>query len=145
MQENSGTIVSIGIQSGKDTPWQEVPQALCVAGMGIEGDRHYGKKEAVSLVPTETLAQCEKMPVAGLCTARFKANIVYQGAAPHIWDAGQQLRAGAALLRVERRGKPCFDNCEHFASHGPCPLATGCLFASVQQGGLIRPGDAIGP
>lgn len=143
-QKNTGGVVErIALQPEKGAPRLEVTQARCVAGKGMEGDWHFGNKDSVTLLAAETIARIAAMPVPGLCTARFEANIVTRGVALHAWAPGQRFWAGEALLAVERVGKRCFDECAHYQQHGPCALAGECLFATVAQSGVTKLGDSI--
>ena len=57
---------------------------------------------------------------------------------------GIRFRCGDAVLRMTQIGKECHADCEIRRLTGDCIMPREGVFAVVEQGGTIRPGDAFG-
>lgn len=135
-------IERISLFAEKGAAGLAVQEARCVAGQGLEGDFHFGGDGSISLMGVETQRAIAQM-TDGLCTAKFAANILTQGMDYAAWAPNDRFRAGPVLFQLARVGKRCFDECRHFAAHGPCALARGCAFARPLSSGALHPGDEI--
>jgi len=139
----SAKIVGLTIQRGGNEPAEAVSEMKLLENSGIEGNVHQGGEKQVCLFASEARAWMKAQAVAGLCFKRFQENILTEGLSAVELTPGTQLSAGGALLRVSIQGKPCFDECERYASKLPCFLSTGAVFAVVEKSGVIHGGDEI--
>lgn len=109
--------------------------------LGALGDYKSEKDGIVSLLSGE--AEDMLSTFAGLCTAKFAANIVTLGLDFLLLSAGARLILGSCELELTRIGKPCYEDCAAFQVGEICPLPDSCAFARVLRGGRIRIDDEI--
>jgi len=108
---------------------------------GVTGDRRSARDGSVSLLSAE--AEEETTALGGLCTARFRANIVTRGLDYAALKPGMRLTVGSSELEIIRVGKPCYEACALSRSAERCDLLRSCAFARVVRGGSIHPHDEI--
>ena len=111
---------------------------------GVVGDAHAGEwHRQVSLLADESVDRLrDRMPE--LSAGVFAENILTKGLVLHTLPVGTKMRVGGALMEVTQIGKECHnDGCAIKRQTGDCVMPREGIFASVLQGGVIRPGDAI--
>ncbi len=135
----------IAVCAGPDRqkPKITLEEALLIAGMGIEGDGHYGIGERqVSLLRSEDVAEAEKIAGFPFPPGSLAENLVISGL-PDELPPGQVIRVGEAvvLIIVEKGKKP--GEPHSYDYRGWCLLPSKGYFLKVERGGRIRPGDAV--
>lgn len=128
----------------KGAPGEPLSEAVLVAGLGMQGDRHLGGERQLSLLLAEARRWMDAQPVPGLCFGRFKPNILIGGLASGELAVGECLCVGAdAVLRIGGEAKRCFPECALLIHGAPCRLPGCAAFATVERGGVVRVGDRI--
>ncbi len=145
-----GTVESINVADGHGEPTRPVPEVRVVAGMGLEGDRHFGRAAAepgqgrdVTLIEIEAIEALARECEVKLSPGDARRNIVTRGVAlNHL--VGRDFRVGDVVLRGVRLCEPC----AHLASltHEkvlPGLVHRGGLRAQIVAGGVVRVGDPV--
>ena len=112
--------------------------------IGIEGDRHAGKRRAVSIVCTGELARAAaEFGCEGFDALSTRRNIVVDlDELPRVH--GTEFSIGEARLAVWRDCAPCSLMDEIFGEGAQAALRQRAgITASVVQGGAVRLGDVI--
>ena len=146
----NGSVHSIHIADGRGEPTRAVPEARAVLGMGLEGDRHFGRAQAepgqgrdVTFIELEAMEAMEQDYGVKLEPGDARRNIVTKGVALNEL-VGREFRVGEVVLRGLRLCEPC----AHLASltHEkvlPGLVHRGGLRAQIVEGGVIRVGDRV--
>lgn len=103
-------------------------QLLCQA---IEGVKQFEAGTEVSLLDVEA-KQAIKDIQKGLCTKRFRADILTTGIDYAALNIGDIFMIGEQSLVVTRK-KGCYEECELRKSGESCPLRNGALFAYIEE------------
>lgn len=122
---------------------EQLEEAVLLAGLGLEGNRHQGGERQICLLSADARGWMEEQPQEGLCFRRFKENILVDGFPLWELQCGDRFAVGGAVLRVSESAKRCFDECVLFTNRMPCCLSRGAVFAVVERGGAVRIGDAV--
>ncbi|MBI2912680.1 MAG: MOSC domain-containing protein [Chloroflexi bacterium] len=149
---SSGFVESIHIADGRGEPTRPVPEVRVVAGMGLEGDRHFGRPARepgqgrdVTLIEIEAVEAAARDYGVKLGPGDSRRNIVTRGVAlNHL--VGREFAVGQVVLRGVRLCEPC----AHLASLTdekvlPALVHRGGLRAEVLREGVIRTGDPVRP
>jgi len=159
---DAGVVVSINVSDKRGTAKAPVPEAEFRKAWGIVGDAHAGPGDRqVSLLSEEAVERMNRMlaelaaaggpgacPKAGdeLGPGAFAENLTVDDLDLLSLSIGDELVAGdAVLLRVSKIGKECHHGCAIYKELGDCVMPREGIFCAVVQGGVIRPGDSIGP
>lgn len=140
----SRTVLALGITPTYGAPIVEHDALTLLTDIGIEGDRHAGKRRAVSIVCTGELARAAAdfgiEQFGGLQTRR---NIVVDlDELPR--THGAEFSIGDARLAVWRDCAPCNLMDEIFGEGAQVALRQRAgITASVLQGGIVRVGDSL--
>ena len=139
------TIVSTNMSPGTGTAKTPVPDGVdMVPQHGVRGDAHAGRnpRRQVSLLALESI---ERMKAAGADVApgAFGENLTTQGMDLPALPLGTRLLCGDVLLTVTKIGKTCHTRCAIYHQVGDCVMPREGIFASVEKGGRIRPGQDI--
>ncbi len=155
-----GALLHIHICPAASAPMQELPEARCVAGRGIEGDRYFlgtGSYSARAEVREVTLIEQEALdalarndpPLQGgpvlLTPAQHRRNLTVRGV-PLNHLTGRRFAVGEVILRGGRLNFPCkyLEKLLDMPVFLPLYNRSG-LNCSIERGGVIRPGDAVLP
>lgn len=138
-------VIAVNISEKKKTPKVTVPQGRLIEDFGIEGDAHAGKwHRQVSLLAKESIDKAKGMRTDGLCHGVFAENLTTEGIELHTLPVGTRLQIGPdVILEITQIGKECHDGCAIRALVGQCIMPKEGVFARVEKGGVVRPGDAI--
>ena len=135
-----GVIKAVCISEAKGTVKRPVAEARLIADFGLEGDAHAGRwHRQVSLLSAE---QVEAFNARGGAAAigDFGENILVSGLDLRKLPVGSLLRAGEVVLKLSQIGKECHSHCEIFQRVGDCIMPREGVFATVEQGGVLRSG-----
>jgi len=119
-----------------------VASAAFRAGHGIEGDAHAGPwHRQVSLLAAEDVAALRK-GLPDLAPGDFAENVVVSGLDLAAMGLGTRLWLGKdVVLSITQIGKVCHAPCRIAQLTGDCLMPRAGLFARVETGGTVRPGD----
>lgn len=135
-----GVIKALCISKARGTAKHTVPAVRCLAGHGLEGDAHAGNwHRQVSLLSDE---QVQAFNAAGgaVQPGDFGENILVCGIDFSALPVGTLLKAGEVVLKLTQIGKECHNHCQIFQRVGDCIMPREGVFATVEQGGELRPG-----
>lgn len=153
-----GTLLYIHIASAASSAMEELAQARCIAGRGIEGDRYFSGRGTYSRKPDtrevtlieqevlDALARNDPPLQAGPIVVRahdHRRNLTVRGV-PLNHLVGRRFRVGTVILRGGRLNFPCkyLEKLLGVPLFLPLYNRSG-LNCSIEQGGIIRPGDDI--
>jgi MOSC domain-containing protein YiiM len=153
-----GTLLHIHIAEAASYEMEELQDARCVAGRGIEGDRYFNgtgtyspkpDTREVTLIEQEVLDALARNdpPLQGgpivLRPEDHRRNLTVIGV-PLNHLVGRRFRVGEVILRGGRLNFPCKYLEELLGLPVFLPLYNRSgLNCSIERGGIIRPGDAI--
>lgn len=148
----TGSVVSIHIADGRGEATRPVAEVRVVVGMGLEGDRHFGRAAAepgagrdITLIEIEAIEALEREYGLRLGPGEARRNVVTRGVSlNHL--VGREFSVGDVTLKGVRLCEPC----SHLASltHEkvlPGLVHRGGLRAEILLGGVIRTGDLVRP
>jgi molybdenum cofactor synthesis domain-containing protein len=112
------------------------------AGHGIQGDAHAGPwHRQISILSAEDIDAARKA-LPALVPGDFAENVVLSGLDFERIGLGTRLRLGRdVILSVTQIGKVCHTPCRIAQATGDCLMPRRGLFARVEAGGAVRPGD----
>lgn len=133
-------IKALCISEARGTAKHTVPFVRCLARHGLENDAHAGNwHRQVSLLADE---QVQAFNAAGgaVKPGDFGENILASGIDFSALPVGTLLKAGEVVLKITQIGKECHNHCQIFQRVGDCIMPREGVFATVEQGGELRPG-----
>jgi MOSC domain-containing protein YiiM len=140
-----GKLVAVCISENKGTRKNPVASGMLRPGVGLAGDAHAGSGpiREVSLLAIESIAK--------ICTdtlsfspGDFAENLTTQGINLPALLIGARLKVGEqAILEITQIGKKCHTKCAIFKEVGRCIMPREGVFASVIQGGEVKPEDEV--
>jgi MOSC domain-containing protein YiiM len=136
-------VVAVSVSDRKGVVKENVPRIELVVAHGVKGDAHAeGGKRQVSLLALESI---DKMRAAGaeVKPGDFAENITTRGIAVEKLPVGTRLKIGEADLTITQIGKTCHAGCAIRELVGDCIMPREGVFAQVDKGGVVRPGDLI--
>ncbi len=137
-------VAALCVSEQKGRRKRPVESVIMKAASGIEGDAHAGSRHRqVSLLCARDVnALRERLPEVS--AGDFGENVVISGVDVSVLGLGSLLRLGGeAVLRVSQIGKVCHNPCRIFHLTGDCIMPRRGIFATVEAGGHVRPGDAV--
>ena len=139
-----GKVLSVNISVAKGTPKTAVNPGIMIENFGFEGDAHAGKwHRQVSLLAKESIEKAKGMRTDGLCHGIFAENITTEGIILHTLPIGTKLRVGECVIVISQIGKECHEGCAISKLVGQCIMPREGVFATVEKGGKVYPGDEI--
>ena len=153
-----GVLLHIHVAPDASYEMEELVEARCVAGRGIEGDRYFGgigtyspkpDVREITLIEQEALdalARNDPPLQAGplrLEPCDHRRNLTVSGV-PLNHLVGRRFRIGEVILRGGRLNFPCkyLEELLGLPVYLPLYNRSG-LNCGIERGGIIRPGDAI--
>lgn len=136
-------IKALCISEARGTAKHTVPFVRCLVRHGLENDAHAGSwHRQVSLLADE---QVQAFNAAGgaVKPGDFGENILAFGIDFSALPVGTLLKAGEVVLKITQIGKECHNHCQIFQRVGDCIMPREGVFATVEQGGELRPGMEI--
>jgi MOSC domain-containing protein YiiM len=142
----AGRVEWIGLRPRRDTPMQEVQQAVAQTGVGLVGDRYASGSGKRGI----TLIQAEHLPVIAalsgheaVAPAMLRRNVVVSGL-PLVALKGRRFRLGEVLLEGTESCDPCSRMEDALGPGGYNAMrGHGGLCARIVEGGTLRLGDAV--
>jgi MOSC domain-containing protein YiiM len=142
--ETKPSVVAVSVSDRKGVVKENVPRVELVVDHGVKGDVHAeGGHRQVSLLALESI---DKMRAAGaeVNPGDFAENITTQGLTVDKLPVGTRLRIGeTAELTITQIGKACHAGCAIRELVGDCIMPREGVFARVDKGGVVQPGDTI--
>jgi MOSC domain-containing protein YiiM len=142
--ETKPSVVAVSVSDRKGVVKENVPQVELVVDHGIKGDVHAdGSHRQVSLLALESI---DKMRAAGaeVNPGDFAENITTKGLAVDQLPVGTRFRIGRDVeMTLTQIGKACHQGCAIRELVGDCIMPREGVFARVDKGGVVRPGDTI--
>jgi MOSC domain-containing protein YiiM len=143
-----GTIVQVSLSAG-GIPKIAVPEAYAAVN-GLEGDVcahpriHGGPRQAVLMITAGALAELREIGFV-LSPGSLGENLTVDGIDARRFAAGQQYRAGGAILELTKPRSPCrtLDVLGKGIQAAVGEALRGGFYARVLRPGVIRPGDII--
>lgn len=138
-------VLSINISEKKGEIKIPVKQAEFVKDFGLKDDSHAGNwHRQVSLLAKESIDYMrDKSRNVDLNFGDFAENITTEGVTLHKLPIGTILEIGEVILKVSQIGKECHHGCNIMEKTGSCIMPTQGIFATVEQGGIIKEDDQI--
>lgn len=139
----SGSIVAVSVSKNKGERKTPAESVHLRENFGIIGDAHAGDwHRQVSLLAEESI---EKMIALGLTVGPgdFAENLTTRGVDLVNLPIGTRLGIGPVVLEISQIGKVCHTRCAIFYQAGDCVMPKEGVFATVVNGGLIKPDDEI--
>lgn len=139
-----GQIEAVCISAQKGEKKIPHPCARFVTNHGLEGDAHAGPwHRQVSVLAAEDITVMrQKLPA--LQPGDFAENVVVSGLDLAALGLGSRLRLGADVeMTVTQLGKRCQQRCVIYEQAGDCLMPRLGVFARVQRGGTVAPGDPV--
>lgn len=142
-----GKLSSIYICKKKGAITESISQAFLNEKYGLIGDyksESSDRNRQLSILLCKDRENIDKnYRNIGLCTRRFKENILIE-----YFDSSQlsphtRLKVGESKIEITSVGKKCFKECEIVINKEFCPLKEGTLFAKVVEDGIIKVGDTV--
>lgn len=139
------SVVSVNISEAKGVRKHAVPRIELMVKHGIVGDAHAGDwHRQVSLLAEESIDTMRTQGFDGLTAGAFAENINTEGIRLCTLPVGTRLQIGPCVLKVTQIGKECHnDGCAIQRATGRCVMPTEGIFAVVETGGFVQPGDSI--
>ena len=138
-----GTVKALCIS--EKTGEQKTPVDRCVfrADYGIESDAHAGDwHRQVSLLLDSDIESIRAKGLDDLSDGDFAENVILSGVDLNSCGLGTRLRLGEdVVLSISQIGKVCHTRCRIFYLAGDCIMPRLGIFARVETGGAVRPGD----
>jgi len=137
-------VIAVCVSNAKGIVKTPVPEISLKAGYGIVGDAHAGEvHRQVSLLAVES-ADKLRSKIPNIKAGVFAENILTSGICLYELPIGAKLHIGETVLEVTQVGKECHNaGCAIQQQTGECVMPREGVFASVLQGGTIKPGDEI--
>jgi MOSC domain-containing protein YiiM len=138
------SVIAVCVSDAKGITKTPVPEIYVKTGYGIKGDAHAGEgHRQISLLAVES-AEKLRSNIPNLEAGVFAENILTRGICLYELTIGAKLYIGEAILEVMQIGKECYnEGCAIKRQTGECVMPREGIFASVLQGGTIKPGDGI--
>ena len=138
------SVVAVSVSDRKGVVKENVAEVRLVVEQGVAGDAHAeGGKRQISLLAIESI---DKMRAKGakVKPGDFAENITTRGLAVDQLPVGTHFRIGdEAELTITQIGKTCHKGCAIRELVGDCIMPKEGVFARVDKGGVVRPGDVI--
>jgi len=137
------TLLSLHAGPGTNLPKPAVAKARLVEGMGVEGDRHFGKHpdRAVLVVGRSAYERAARAGIE-LPWGALGENLLID-LDPHELDPGSRLQIGAVLLELADVCTVCSSLSVFDLRLPKVLLGKRGLYARVLRGGVVKVGDSV--
>jgi len=139
----NGSIASINTSDIDGEKKMPVLAAVLLAGRGVKHDSPAGCARQVSLLSAESIDSASESGL-DLRPGDFGENITTYGFDLGSVRIGERIRVGSeVVLQISEIGKVCQTPCDIGERLGDCIIPCEGVFARVQRGGMISPGDSV--
>ena len=140
-----GTVKALCISDNKGEQKKPVESAIFRADFGIESDAHAGDwHRQVSLLLDSDIESVRTKGLDNLSDGAFAENVIVSGVDINSLGLGTRLRLGKdVVMSISQIGKTCHTPCRIFYLAGDCIMPRLGLFARVEAGGRVCPGDPV--
>ena len=140
-----GTVKALCISENKGEQKKPIDSAIFRADHGIESDAHAGDwHRQVSLLSESDIDTIRQKGLDDLSDGDFAENVILSGMDLNSCGLGTKLRLGDdVVLSISQIGKVCHTRCRIFYLAGDCIMPRLGIFARVDSGGTVRPGDRV--
>jgi len=137
------TVKAICISEKTGEQKTPIESAIFRVDHGIEGDAHGGDwHRQVSLLAESDIETIREKGLDDLADGAFAENVILSGMDLNSCGLGTKLRLGDdVVLSISQIGKVCHTRCRIFYLAGDCIMPRLGVFARVESGGTVRPGD----
>jgi len=138
-----GTVKALCISDNKGEQKTPVESAVFRSDYGIESDAHAGDwHRQVSLLLDSDIEYVRAKGLDNLSDGAFAENVILSGVDLNSCGLGTGLRLGEnVVLSISQIGKVCHTPCRIFYLAGDCIMPRLGIFARVETGGAVHPGD----
>ena len=138
-----GTVKALCISEKTGEQKTPVESAVFRADYGIESDAHAGDwHRQVSLLLDSDIEYVRAKGLDNLSDGAFAENVILSGVDLNSCGLGTRLRLGEdVVLSISQIGKACHTPCRIFYLAGDCIMPRLGVFARVETGGRLCPGD----
>jgi len=138
-----GTVKAICISENTGEQKKPIESAVFRVEHGIESDAHAGDwHRQVSLLSDSDIETIRRKGLDDLSDGDFAENVILSGVDLNSCGLGTKLRLGDdVVLSISQIGKVCHTRCRIFYLAGDCIMPRLGIFARVESGGAVRPGD----
>jgi molybdenum cofactor synthesis domain-containing protein len=138
-----GTVKALCISDNKGEQKKPVDRCVFRADYGIESDAHAGDwHRQVSLLLDSDIESIRAKGLDDLSDGDFAENVILSGVDLNSCGLGSRLRLGEdVVLSISQIGKVCHTRCRIFYLAGDCIMPRLGVFARVEVGGRVCPGD----
>ena len=137
-----GTVKALCISENKGEQKKPIDSAVFCVDHGIESDAHAGDwhRQVSLLLDSDIETIREKLD--DLSDGAFAENVILSGVDLNSCGLGTKLRLGDdVVLSISQIGKVCHTRCRIFYLAGDCIMPRLGIFARVETGGTVHPGD----
>ncbi len=139
-----GKIEALCISESKGERKHPVESVQLLAEHGIEGDGHAGDwHRQISLLSAEDIETVRQKGLPDIKPGDFAENIIVSGIDLSEFGIGTRFKLGDTILSITQIGKECHTPCKIYYQTGDCIMPRLGLFARVEKGGEVHPGDPI--
>ena len=145
-----GEVVVVCLSATEGGAIREVPEAVAIAGAGLEGDRYCAvgasPETQLTLIQAEAIVEFNEAFSTNLPAIAFRRNVITRGIDLNVLE-GCTFTAGAVQLRGVELCEPCAYLQNLLEIPGLVKQLThkGGLRCEIVGGGMIRPGDIVSP
>ena len=138
-----GTVKALCISDNKGEQKKPVESAVFRADYGIESDAHAADwHRQVSLLLDSDIESIRAKGLDDVSDGDFAENVILSGVDLNSFGLGTRLRLGEdVVLSISQIGKVCHTPCRIFYLAGDCIMPRLGVFARVECGGRVCPGD----
>ena len=140
-----GTVKALCISENTGEQKKPIDSAIFRVDHGIKSDAHAGDwHRQVSLLSESDIDTIRQKGLDDLSDGDFAENVILSGMDLNSCGLGTKLRLGDdVVLSISQIGKVCHTRCRIFYLAGDCIMPRLGIFARVDSGGTVRPGDRV--
>ncbi len=145
-----GEVVVVCLSATEGSAIREVPEAVAMAGAGLEGDRYCtvgaSPETQLTLIQAEAIDEFNEAFSTDLPATAFRRNVITRGIDLNVLE-GRTFTVGTVQLRGVELCEPCAYLQNLLEIPGLVKQLThkGGLRCEIVGGGMIRPGDIVSP
>lgn len=140
-----GKVLAVCISEAKGTVKKPVDSGLMIENFGLQNDAHAGRwHRQISLLSADAVRRFENMHNLTLPPGAFGENLLISGPDLKNLPVGTVLKINSqVILKISQIGKKCHLGCEIQKQTGECIMPREGIFATVERGGTVCPGDKV--